>query len=193
LFSRGGRGGECVAWIVPGLAVACAPSQSFRPAGSLDHGRTSEVGLALSSVEKRPYVDEPTQRIGQAWFSERLDERWSLTAIGAFDTTSVLGGAALRWDAVSGQRISLAGELEVGLFWAGAAIPASVRLWRSVSVYTAPRLSNWGPEVTPFIPAGVSAEIAGTVVLRAEAQLSWAGFQYYNRRLHWGLAVAHEW
>jgi hypothetical protein len=151
------------------------------------------VGLALSSIEPRPYVEEPTQRVGQAWLSSRLDERWSVTALGAFDRSSALGGAALRWDAVSSRLVSVAGELEVGLFWAGAALPASVRLWRSVTVYTTPRLSNWGAEVTPFIPVGLSGELGKAVVLRAEAQLSWAGFEYYNRRLHWGVAVAHEW
>ena len=47
--------------------------------------------------------------------------------------------------------------------------------------------------MTPFLPLGVSAQILETLSLRAEGQVSWADFKYYNRRVHWGLAVAHQW
>ena len=178
--------------LLSGVAVACGPSQGFRPAGFPSAGRDSEVGLALSSIEPRPYVNEATQRVGQAWWSVKLDERWSLSTIVGFDTSSLLGGAALRHDLVDSSWFALAGEAELGLFWAGVSLPVSVRVWR-LALYSTPRLSNWGPNVTPFIPVGLSVKVVDALIVRGEAQLSWADFQYYNRRLHWGVALAHEW
>src|SRR5690348_1961450 len=84
-----------VAWL---CAAGCAPSQGFRPAAAISPGRTQEFGLALSSIEPRPYVNEKTQRLGQAWWTVQLRERWALSTIAAFDTSSAAGGAALRWD-----------------------------------------------------------------------------------------------
>jgi hypothetical protein len=181
-----------VACLLAGVA-ACGPSQGFRPAGFPSDGRESEVGLALSSIEPRPYVNEPTQRVGQAWWSARLDEHWSVSTIVGFDRSALLGGAALRYDLVDTRWVALAGEAELGLVWAGISLPASLRIWRGLALYTTPRLSNWGPSVAPFIPVGLSAKIADALIVRAEAQLSWADFQYYNRRLHWGIGLAHEW
>ncbi|HKO94661.1 MAG TPA: hypothetical protein VJU61_26080, partial [Polyangiaceae bacterium] len=95
--------------------------------------------------------------------------------------------------AFPGSRLAVSPELELGLFWAGASVPVTLQLWRGTGIYTSPRISNWGAEVTPFIPVGLTSELFGGLVLRAEAELSWANFQYYNRRLHWGFAVAHQW
>lgn len=179
-----------------GLAAAlaaCAPSQGFRPAGTLDYGRGDEIGVAVSHVGARPYINETAQYVGQAWWSTRLDERWALSAVGAFDEGSALGGAALRFDIASGRWAALAAEAEGGLFWAALSVPMTFRVWRRLGVYSAPRLGTWGPEVTPFLPLGVSAQILETLSLRAEGQVSWADFKYYNRRVHWGLAVAHQW
>jgi hypothetical protein len=173
--------------------VACAPSQSFRPAGSISGGRTQEVGLALSSIEPRPYVNENTRRLGQAWWTLQFHERWSVTALAAFDTSAALGGVGLRWDAVQSSRFAVSTELELGFAWAAASASASLRLWPGVLIYTSPRLGNWGSELTPFLPVGLAAEIFDATVLRAEVQASWSDFQYYNRRIHWGLAVAHQW
>lgn len=159
----------------------------------LDFGRGSEVGLGVSRVSPRPYINEASQYLGQAWWSTKLDTDWSLSAIGAFDEGSAAGGAALRFDIASGRWAALATEVEGGLFWAAFSVPMSFRVWRSNVLYTAPRLGTWGPEITPFIPLGASVQIAETLALRAEAELSWAGFEYYNRRLHGGLAIAHQW
>lgn len=175
-------------------AAGCSPSQGFRPAAAITTpGRTQEFGLALSSIEPRPYVNEKTQRMGQAWWTVQLRERWAISTIAAFDTSSALGGAALRWDGLRSHWVNASGELELGLFWAAASLPASLRLWPGAQLYTAPRIGNWGSALTPFLPLGLSAEIAGATFLRAEAQVSWSNFQYYNRRVHWGLAVAHQW
>jgi hypothetical protein len=187
------RGPITLRWGLLAVAVACSPSQGFRPAGSLDLGRDSEIGLALSRVGPRPYINETAQFVGQGWWSTRLDEHWSLTAIGAFDEGSAAGGGALRYDIASGRWAALAAEAEVGLFWAAVSVPVSLRLWRGMALYSAPRLGVWGPELTPFIPLGVSGQIVEKLLVRAEAQVSWSDFQYYNRRVHLGLAVAYQW
>ena len=175
------------------LAVACAPSQSFRPA-SLDHNPHShEMGLAFSSVEPRPYVEEPTQRIGQGWWTTGLGDRWSLSAVAAFDTSSIVGGGALRMSVARSRRVALAVEFEAGLFYAGLSVPVALGLWPGGALYCSPRLGNWGPDITPFLPCGLSVDILDGLSLRAEGQVSWAEFLYYNRRVHWGFAVAHQW
>jgi hypothetical protein len=192
LFSRWSRRADALTYLLLLVAVACGPSQGFRPAGFPSDGRDTEIGLAVSSIEPRPYVNEATQRVGQAWWSVKLDERWSLSTIVGFDTSSLLGGAALRYELVDSSWFALAGEAEAGLFWAGISVPVSLRVWR-LALYSTPRLSNWGPNVTPFIPVGLSVKIADALIVRGEAQLTWADFQYYNRRVHWGVAIAHEW
>jgi hypothetical protein len=173
--------------------MACAPSQGFRPAGALDYGRDDEVGLALSRVGSRPYINETPQYVGQAWWATRLDARWALTALASFDETSAAGGAALRFDIASGRWAALAAEAEGGLFWAAVSVPVTFRVGRRLGLYSAPRLGTYGPELTPFLPLGVFAEIIESWSLRAEGQVSWADFQYYNRRVHWGMAAAHDW
>src|SRR5262245_4342435 len=99
LFSRRRLGVSWAAWFIQAVAAAaCAPSQSFRPAGLPDAAGARELGLAFSRVGPRPYVNETPQYLGQAWWSTKLDERWSVTALGAFEQTSAAGGAALRFD-----------------------------------------------------------------------------------------------
>jgi len=174
--------------------LGCAPSQSFRPASPVGAEPAHEVGLALSNVEARPYVAESTQRIGQGWWTTTLNDRWSLSAVAAFDTSALLGGAALRLSVARSRRVALAAELELGLFYAGVSVPAALRLWPPGSaLYCAPRLGNWGPDITLFLPCGVSLAVSRAFSIRAEGQVSWAEFQYYNRRVHWGIAVAHQW
>lgn len=180
-------------WVLPASLAACAPSQGFRPAGMLDAARPRELGVALSSVGPRPYVEETAQYVGQAWWALRLDERWELTTLAAFDSSAAAAGAALRCEIASGQRAVLAAEVEAGVAWAAVGVPATLRLWRGSAVYTAPRLGTWGSDITPFVPLGVSAQIARSIAVRAEAELSWADFRYYNRRFHWGFAIAHQW
>jgi hypothetical protein len=184
------RVGITLAWLLHG--VACAPSQSFRPARLVGED-AHEVGIALSNIEARPYVVEPTQRVGQGWWATPLNEHWSLAIAAAFDASAVVGGAGLRFSIARSRRVALAVELELGLFYAGVSIPAALGLWPGGALYCSPRLGNWGPDVTPFLPCGLAVEIIDGFSVRAEGQLSWAEFQYYNRRAHWGFAVAHHW
>jgi hypothetical protein len=192
-MTRRGLARRGAPWALGACLLACAPSQGFRPAGMLDAERPRELGVAFSSVEARPYVDETSQYVGQVWWALRLDERWALTTLAAFDSSAAAAGAALRYEVASGQRAALAAEVEGGVAWAAVGVPATLRLWRGAAVYTAPRLGTWGSDITPFLPFGASVQIARSIAVRAEAELSWADFRYYNRRLHWGFAIAHQW
>jgi hypothetical protein len=158
-----------------------------------DPERPHELGVAFSSVGARPYVEETAQYVGQAWWTLRLDERWALTTLAAFDSSAAAAGAALRVEIASGQRAALAAEAEAGVAWAALGLPATLRIWPGGALYTAPRLGTWGSDITPFVPLGASVQLARSIALRAEAELSWADFRYYNRRLHWGIALAHQW
>jgi hypothetical protein len=173
--------------------MACAPSQSFRPASLVGPDRAHEVGIALSNIEARPYVVEPTQRVGQGWWTIPLNPDWSLTALAAFDAASLLGGVGLRMSIARSRRVALAVELEAGLFYAGVSVPVALGLWSGSALYCSPRLGNWGPDITPFLPCGLTVEVVDGFSVRAEGQVSWAEFQYYNRRVHWGFAVVHQW
>lgn len=175
------------------VASACAPSQSFRPAGALTEGRQQELGLAVSSVRPRPYVTEPARELGQAWWSTRLRGPWSFATLVAFDASALAGGVALRLDVVRAPHVTLSAEVEGGFAWAALSVPMAVRVWNDVGVYCSPRLGNWGPDLTAFVPCGVHGELLRGVIVRGEVQLSWADFEYYNRRAHWGLGVAHQW
>lgn len=179
--------------LVWNMAFACAPSQSFRPAGAPAHGREQELGIAVSSVRPRPYVTEPAREVGHAWWATRLRGPWSLATLVAFDTSALAGGAALRLDAISTRNIALAVEAEGGFAWGAVSLPVALSVWNELGLYCSPRLGNWGARLTPFVPCGVQGPLLDTIILRAELQLSWADFEAYNRRAHLGLAVAHQW
>jgi hypothetical protein len=130
--------------------------------------------------------------MAQGWWSARWGERWLSSVLLGFDHSALLGGWALRGDIVQ-RRFTAAAEAEVGFAWAAFSLPMSFAVSESLRVYCAPRLGNWGPDLTPFLPCGVSGELWDGFVLRGEGQVSWADFQYYNRRLNFGLAVAQQW
>ena len=175
------------------LSAACAPSQTFRPAASPTSDRPQEAGAAVSVVGARPYVIESSRAVGQLWFASRLGNHWSIAGIGSFDDEAVLAGAALRWDALRSDRFAGGIEAEAGFLYASMSVPLALRLWQEVWLYSNPRLGNWGPELSGFVPVGLSAELYRGVFLRAEAQYSWEDFKYYNRRRHLGIAVGYRW
>lgn len=130
--------------------------------------------------------------MGQAWWSTKWGERWLSSVLVGFDHSALLGGWGLRANLLQ-SRVNVAAEAELGFAWGAFSIPLSVTLSQRVAAYCSPRVGNWGPEVTGFLPCGVSGELWDGFVLRGEAELSWADFQYYNRRLHLGLAVVQQW
>lgn len=171
----------------------CGPSQSFRPPHLAGSQPQRELGLGVSHVGARPYVAESGQTLSQAWWAEPLAERWSLSALLAFDTGAALGGVALRWDALRSSGLAVSTEVELGLFWASASFPVAVRLWDGARLYSAPRLGSWGARPTFFAPLGVDADLFDGLSLRGEVQLSWADFAHYNRRLHSGIGIGYRW
>ena len=74
-----------------------------------------------------------------------------------------------------------------------ASVPLALRIIDQTWLYSAPKLGNWGPEITPFVPLGLTVRIVDGFSLRCEGQLSWADWKYYNRRLHLGLGGAIQW
>jgi hypothetical protein len=183
----------CVALAAASLAIGCAPPMSLRPIGGLPLDRNAEVGAAFVRVGARPYVEESWQGVGQAWGSLRVSPALDLSAVTAFDNSGFAFGAAAKLAYVRGSRVWLGVEGEAGWAWAALALPASLRIVGELRVYTAPRIGNWGSEWTPGIPVGVSVPIYGGFVLRAEGQVSWADFKYYNRRFLAAGAVVFQW
>ena len=57
-------------------------------------------------------------------------------------------------------------------------------------MYAAPRLFNWSRDLAFGIPVGASFRLYDGFILRAEWQRSWQDFKYYNRRDHYGAALA---
>jgi hypothetical protein len=174
-----------------GLGVACAPAQSFRPAGALPNDGQGEVGVGFSRVGPRPYVAEGARPMAQGWWSTRWGETWLSSVLFGFDQSAVLGGWALRKDIVQ-SRFSASAEAELGVLWGALSLPVSLRFDR-VQPYCAPRIGTWGPDLTGFLPCGLSLGPWQGFALRGELELSWADFAYYNRRLHLGIAVAQQW
>jgi hypothetical protein len=166
---------------------------SLRPIGVLPEGRNQEVGAALAGVGPRPYVIENWQAVGQVWGTKRISRVIDVSAITAFDDSGLALGAAVKFAYVSGSRVWLGAEAEAGAVWAAIALPASLRIAGEFRVYTAPRLGNWGSNLTPGIPIGVNIPIYQGFVLRAEGQVSWADFKYYNRRVLAAGALVYQW
>jgi hypothetical protein len=83
-------------------------------------------------------------------------------------------------------------EAELGYAWAAVSLPVSVRLFDQSFLYSAPRLGTWSDGAIFGVPLGVSVRVYDGFILRAEAQLSWQGFKYYNRRTHLGGAVVYQ-
>lgn len=180
--------------LLGGLVIACAPPSDFRPPNALvESDRTFEAGAGVTNVSARPYVDEPSQTIGQIWFSGRPTRWLNLSAVGAFDNDGGAGGIGALARYLTTDRFVAGVGAEVGFAWAGASLSGAVRLFDRTWVYAAPRVYNWGDAPTVGIPAGVSARIVDGFVLRAEGQVSWADLKYYNRRTHLGGALVYTW
>ena len=176
------------------VALGCAPMADFRPPSALVRGdRTFEMGGGGVYVSPRPYVVEHAHGMGQLWFTGRAARWLSLSAVGAFDTQSALGGGAALARFLTTDRVVAGVGAEAGFAWAGASLSGAARLFDDAWIYTSPRVYNWGKFLAVGIPVGVSIPVVSGFVVRAEGQTSWESLKYYNRRLHLGAAVAYEW
>lgn len=153
---------------------------------------TSDVGAGLVSIQPRPYVNEPTYYVGQLWASRRMSESLKLSGIIALDRDAAAGGTSLAWLPVRGL-VTAGVEAELGYAWAALGLPMSLALYDDfLTVYSTPRLGTWGSTLTPSVPLGLSIDLAASIELRAEVQVSWPDFLYYNRRVQGGLALAYQ-
>lgn len=178
--------------VLVGALAGCAPLASFRPASGLMPGRSLEVGAGAAMITPRPYVSEPARGAGQVWVSGEPTSWLSLSGITVFDTDAAGAGGAVRINYLRTPGFVAGVEGEAGFAWVGASLPLSARLFDQTWLYGGPRIANWGVDPVGGATAGLSTRITGGFILRAEAQVSWQGFKYYNFRKHFGLAAAYQ-
>jgi hypothetical protein len=178
--------------LIQAVVLGCAPPATLRPIGGLPPDRRAEVGAAFAGVGPRPYAVEPWRGVGQAWGTLRITRALDLSAITAFDTSAFALGGAARLSFLQSSRVALGVEAEGGWLWTALALPLSLRIVDELRIYTAPRIGTFGSYWTPGVPLGVSIPVASGFVLRAEGQLSWADFKYYNRRVLAAAALVYQ-
>jgi hypothetical protein len=187
--------GAARTFVLAALALAvggCAPLASFRPASGLTDGHGLEVGLGAAMVTPRPYVLEKSAGAGQAWVSGE-PKRWlGLSAITAFDDKAAGFGGAVRFYFVRERWFALGADTEAGYAWVNESLPLAFRPIEPVWIYAAPRLGNWGIEPIAGVLGGLDVHVYQGFIVRAEAQASWQNFMYYNRRNHYGAALAYQ-
>jgi hypothetical protein len=188
--SRTGRAAVMVVIVAP---VGCAPLASFRPPAAVEPGYSAEFGAGAVALSPRPYVDEPTSLTGQLWVTRPLEPWLHLSAIGAFDDDALAAGFALQAVPVLTRSFAAGAELEAGYGWGALGLPVAWRPTSWFTLYAAPRLGTLGDLITPGIPAGMSVRLHRGFLLRAEGQASWADFDPYNRRVHYGAAGVYQW
>lgn len=175
------------------LFSACAPPASFRPASAAMGDKSNEMGMGLAAIGPRPYVDESADLVSQLWASRRVSKHLKLSAVAAMDTEAIAAGGAFAWLPIDAKGVTAGIEAEIGYAWLAFGLPLAVELPGDLlSFYAAPRLGTWGDSLMPAIPVGIDMHITRKWALRAEAQISWADFKYYNRRLQGGLALAYQ-
>ncbi len=172
--------------------ASCAPLASFRPASGLMPERKLEVGAGVAAISPRPYVVEEWRATGQAWVSNDVGKRANVSGIVAFDDQAAAIGGALRVNAVRTDRFAAGVEGEGGYLWMGISVPVAVRLFDYTWLYGAPRFGNWGLDPIGGFYLGANVRIWDGLMLRGEWQRSWQDFKYYNRRDHYGGAVAYQ-
>jgi hypothetical protein len=175
-------------------AACTAPITDMRPPCALvREDRQFEAGGGAAMVTPRPYVIESSHGEGQLWFTDRVVPWLSLSGVVAFDANSPKAGVAGLARYVTTDRFIAGVGAEAGYAWYAGSLSAAGRLFDDTWIYVAPRIYNWGIYATPGIPAGITARVYRGFHLRAEAQLSWQEFKYYNRRLHLSAAAVYEW
>jgi hypothetical protein len=174
------------------LIAGCAPVAGFRPASGAMPGRTLELGAGAAAVSPRPYVDETWQGAGQLWLTLDRSELLALSGIAAFDDDAVALGGAARLGLVRHDRFAGGVEGELGFAWAALSLPLAVRAFEQNWIYSAPRLGTWSTDALIGLPLGASVHVYDGLILRAEAQVSWQDFKYYNRRTTLGAGAAYQ-
>ena len=174
------------------LLGSCSPIANLRPASGLMPGKKLEVGAGAAALRPRPYVTEDWEEAGQVWVTGNTSSLITLSAIGAFDSDAVAAGGALRVNLVRESRVAFGVEGELGYAWAALSLPVALRLFDESFIYSAPRLGTWSSDPIFGVPLGLSLRVYEGFLLRAEAQVSWQNFQYFNRRTHFAGAAVYQ-
>ena len=170
--------------------AGCTPLATLRSPGM---NADFEIGAGAVGVSPRPYVEEAWQATGQMWFTAQVNSWFELSTVGAFDKNAGAVGVAARAYYFRNRFFAGAAEVEAGYAWASFSLPMGVQPIQGVWIYTAPRIGMLGLHATPFVPLGLDIHLFAGFSLRAEAQVSWADFEYYNRRFHVAGALAFAW
>jgi hypothetical protein len=105
------------------VSAACAPVSDFRPPSALVRDdRIFEAGGGGVYVSPRPYAVEPGHANGQFWFTGRPTRWLLLSAVGAFDDKSALGGGAALARFLTTDRFVAGTSVELGFAWAGVSL-----------------------------------------------------------------------
>jgi hypothetical protein len=160
----------------------CAPAAMFRPVAPFPEGQTVEVGIG-GVISRHHIVDpgstEPPPRepgdvtpestpvatttgteagaSAQFWFAAKVASRLELGFLGHVgDHNAVGAGAHVRWWWLDDEEVRLGLDGQLGFLWAGAGLPATVKLGSPLWLYIAPGLqvTLGGPRVV--LPAGLS-------------------------------------
>lgn len=174
------------------VLAACSPVSSFRPASGLMPGRSLEMGAGATVITPREYVIEDEENVGMVWASADASRVMNITGLLAFDEEAAAGGAAVRMTYLRAERFAGAFEVEGGFAWFGMSLPIAVRLFDQTHLYGAPRLGTWGDDAIFGATGGLSVRVVDGFLLRGEWQRSWQDFKYYDRRDHYGVAVAYQ-
>jgi hypothetical protein len=174
------------------LLTGCAPLVGFRPASGLLPDKRLELGGGGAIVGPRPYVEEKTHGAGQFWATGRAGGHVTLSAIGAFDTSAIAIGGAVRYDYLRLDRIAAGAEVEGGFLWAGTSLPVALRLFDETWLYTAPRIGARSDGWALELPAGLSVRVYDGWMIRAEYRISWVNLDAFTRRHHGGIAIAYQ-
>jgi hypothetical protein len=186
------RGSKSACAALVAILGACSPIANLRPASGLMPGKKLEVGAGAAVLSPRPYVTEDWESAGQVWVSGDASSLISVAAIGAFDRDAVAAGGAFRVNLVRESRVAFGVEGELGYAWAALSLPVALRVFDQSFLYSAPRLGTWSSDPIFSVPLGLSLRIHDGFSLRAEAQLSWQNFQYFNRRAHYAGAAVYQ-
>lgn len=174
------------------LLTACTPIAGFRPASGLLPDRHLEIGGGAAIIGPRPFVEEPARATGQLWTTGRISRHVTVSGIGAFDTSAVAVGGAIRWDYLRVDRVATGVEVEGGFAWVGGSVPFALRLFDETWLYTAPRIGTRSYDWAVELPLGLSVRVVSGWMVRAEYRISWVELDPFTRRHHAGLALAYQ-
>ncbi len=180
-----------VVWV---SAAGCAPIAGLRPLSRPLRAGDTTLGIGAARVGPRPFVDEPSAAVAQAWATRALSGAARVSIITALDADAFAGGVALAVVPFQRAGASAGLELELGYAWAAVSVPLAARVTPDLWLYSGPRLGTWGTDALPSVPLGLDVRLSPRASALAEVGLSWQDFDPNARRttIALGLGVTLE-